>query len=423
MTLQSLGVAFSHGLISSLSACVYPLIPITTAIFGAGRVGHWLEGFILSGIYVAGMSITYVTIGLVAALGGTVFGSYMGSPEVIYLFAALFFLLGLGFLGVIPLPIPNFAEKIHLKKSSSIFYPLILGIFSGFIAAPCTAPLFGALLIDIARNSAENQSILPGIVQALAFSLGMGLPFLFIGGFALKLPKPGSWMNVVKYVGASILIASGFHYLEDVMGPFPDYDLLIQYAIIGAAIYVIFMWLSAPKEEMMPGFRGKLMTGSFVTIAAIGLFLATSPIVRSDIQVVKPVHTDHDGHDHGSHNRSGLVWHPELDEGLETVEPGGLVLVDFWAEWCAACKKMESELFTDPDFKTLVKKYKLTLIRIDFTEIDSPEKEEIAERYQIQGLPFLAITDKTGILLDNMLGFKNKSTALDQLNEIFSGLN
>lgn len=157
MNIQSISLAFLNGLISSMSACVYPLIPITTAIFGAGKTGHWLEGLSLSGIYVSGMALTYVALGLVAALTGSVFGSYMGSPIVIFVFSMMFFVLALGFLDIIPLPLPNFGDKLQTRKTSKYGYPLILGIFSGFIAAPCTAPLYGAILLDIAKLGCQQK--------------------------------------------------------------------------------------------------------------------------------------------------------------------------------------------------------------------------------------------------------------------------
>lgn len=414
--MQALVVAFSQGLISSLSACVYPLIPITTAIFGAGRVGHWAEGFMLSGIYVAGMSLTYVTLGLAAALGGSVFGQYMGSPEGLTIFALIFFLLGLGFLGIIPLPLPNFGDKLQVEKKESVLYPFILGIFSGFIAAPCTAPLFGALMIEIAQNAAQHETLLPGITQALSFSLGMGLPFLFIGGFALKLPKPGKWMQAIKYFGATVLFASAFHYLEDLYGPFPPESLLLQYSALGGVIFIIFLSLTEPLSgEVAAGFRAKLSLSVFLLVAAYGLFLATSPFRTTGAVISKPAPwvVDQEG-DHIQH-----IWHDNLEAGLKEAElRNAPVLIDFWAEWCAACFKMEEELFVSEEFHRLLDKYGFALVRLDFTDTDTQEKEDIGEKYEIRGLPTLVITDKEGNMVDKVLGYRNKELSIEKIEEI-----
>ncbi len=415
MTFQALGIAFSQGLISSLSACVYPLIPITTAIFGAGRVGHWMEGFLLSSVYVAGMSITYVSLGLIAALGGSVFGAYMGSSEAIVIFAVLFILLGLGFLGVIPLPLPNLGDKLHVEKKESILYPLILGIFSGFIAAPCTAPLFGALMIDIAQNAANEASLLPGITQALAFSLGMGLPFLFIGGFALKLPKPGKWLQAVKYVGATVLFASAFHYLEDLVAPYPAESYLFRYAFLGAAIFFVFLALSEPlSDEPVTGLRSKFSLTLSLFVAAFGLFLATSPLRTTNVSFSSQDISNQSDFKPGEHG-----WYSDYQEGLRAAEEKQtLALIDFWAEWCAACFKMEKDLFTSDEFRDFVAANNIVLIRLDFTDTDTQEKEDIAQKYEIHGLPTLVIADEDGEMVGKMLGFRNKELALERLSEI-----
>lgn len=396
--LPGLGIAFSHGLLSSLSACVYPLIPITTALFGGGQVKNWLHSFALAAIYVAGMAVTYVALGVIAALSGTVFGSYLGMPEVSFAFGVAFILLGLAFIGILPLPLPNFADKLQVKKSSSIFYPLVLGIFSGFIAAPCTAPLFGGILLEIANAAAESGSVTPGITQALAFSLGMGLPFLLIGGFALKLPKPGNWLNTVKYIGGVVLIAAGFHYIEDIIGPFPSAENIKLMVAVGIFLFILFFIMSAPLSHPPAKKSEKLKPASFLIIAAFGLFLITSPFAARQSQ--QPA----DG------------WYQSLDAALGAAsENNSPVLIDFWAEWCVACHKMEEQLFPSAEFKELVEKHNLTLARLDFTDSSDSDKIEIAQKYYIKGLPTLVLTDSEGNMLHSFVGYKSKAATLAEM--------
>ena len=418
MTLAILGTAFAQGLISSLSACVYPLIPITTALFGAGRVGHWLQGFFLSSVYVLGMALTYVALGLAAALGGSVFGGYLGDPIVVVVFALLFVLLGLGFLGVIPMPLPNFGDKLHVEKKNMITYPLILGIFSGFIAAPCTAPFFGAVLVDIAANSATNESVLPGVTQAFSFSLGMGLPFLLIGTFAVKLPKPGKWLQVVKFIGATVLFTFALHYIEDIAGPFPHADNLLLFAVLGVLLFTVFIVLSDPlNASVMETTRGKFYVSMFLGIAAFGLFLATSPL-RANTNPVEPVNI-------GStdlHVEGEVVWHDSLEEGKKVAkQSGGVILIDFWAEWCTQCYVMEEKLFTTSEFRSIVLSKGIILVRLDVTKADA-NKEKLLQKYNAVGLPTLVLTDADGNLIDSALGFRNKEHSLSWMRNITAGI-
>jgi len=416
MEIQSLAMAFLNGLISAMSACVYPLIPITTAIFGAGKTGHWLQGLLLSAIYVLGMAITYMTLGVVAALSGTIFGAYMGSPTVILIFSVIFFLLGLSFLDIIPLPIPNFGDKLQARKTSKFSYPLILGIFSGFIAAPCTAPLFGAILIDIAKNSAMQQSLVPGVVQALSFSLGMGFPFLLIGGFALKLPKPGRWMKVIKFIGATVLFTAGFHYLEDVIGPYPPEGARYTMALLGLALTLVFFMLSEPLdkkgvsgEEGDKSFRQKSATVFFLFIAAFGFFLTTS--------LLKP---GQGANTLANSSNSAKAEFTNLDTAMKASSKNSILLIDFWAEWCTACHKMDAELFSSGDFKDLVSKYNLVIVRLDYTSPDSPEREDIIQKYQIPGFPTLLVTNTQGREIGRLMGFKSRDETIKNLEALLA---
>lgn len=409
-----MGVAFIHGLISAMSACVYPLIPITTAIFGAGKTSHWLEGLLLSAVYVCGMALTYVALGVVAALSGTIFGSYMGSPVAIILFAVIFFYLALSFIDILPLPIPNFGNVLQTKKTNKIFYPLALGVFSGFIAAPCTAPLYGAILIDIAKNAAMNKSLAPGITQALFFSLGMGFPFLLIGGFAMKLPKPGRWLRVVKYVGALVLLTAGFHYVEDLVGPYPPESAKYTMAILGVVLCLVFFVLSEPlgkaeDEVLEKTSRQKIGVVFFLLISAFGLFLTTS--------LLKPGQ-NLEKHTNGSID--GKADYTDLKTAMKSGGPEDILLVDFWAQWCTACHKMDEDLFPTSDFKDLVKRYNLAIVRLDYTDMDSKDKEEIIQKYKIPGFPTLLIIDKKGNEIGRTLGFHDKEDTIKTLDNILS---
>ncbi|MCB1201794.1 MAG: thioredoxin family protein [Leptospiraceae bacterium] len=402
ISLAAISFAFAQGLISSLSACVYPLIPITTALFTTGHVKRWWHGFLLSGVYVIGMAVTYVSLGLVAALGGSVFGAWLAQPAAVIVFSLIFVYMGLAFAGILPLPLPNMANHLHTERKRGLLYPLVMGIFSGFIAAPCTAPLFGTLLIDIAQRAAKQESILPGIILATSFSLGMGLPFLAIGGFAMKLPKPGKWLQAIKYIGATVLLAAAFHYLEDIFGPFPPQRYLLGFAAVGLFLAVTFYFLADPfSSDDAIDKPGKVAATAFLLVAGFGVFLASSPISsRSAL----PANTVQQG-----------GWHSDLQSAFQAAEKKqGPVVIDFWAEWCEACHEMEAKLFPSPEFQALVKEFNVTLARLDFTEMND-ESNEIATRYAIRGLPTLVIANPEGKMFGQVIGFHSKELALKEL--------
>ena len=83
-------LAFGGGVLTSLTPCVYPLIPITLAVFGADRDTPPLRSFLLSCCYVLGITTTFTALGLFAASTGAVFGSVLGNPIVILFLTLLF---------------------------------------------------------------------------------------------------------------------------------------------------------------------------------------------------------------------------------------------------------------------------------------------------------------------------------------------
>ena len=405
MDITTLAKDYSQGLIAAFSACVYPLIPIITAVFGATQVKVWYKSLSLSMIYVAGMCLTYVALGIAASLGGSVFGSYMGNKWFIIAFGCIFFFLGLWFMGLIPVKIPNFANKLQIKNKNVVLYPLIMGIFSGFIAAPCTAPLFGALLIDIAAKASENQSIIPGTMRALSFSLGMGTPFLLIGGLSISLPKPGRWLQAVKYFGAAILFTAGFHYFQDLGIDFPPKGAEVSLAITGFFIFIVFFILAEPLTDPE---TDKSMTKpqvlTFLLIAAFGLFMATSPLAsRSSNEVEK----------------SSLKWETSIQKALqEAEEKKAILLIDFWAEWCMACHEMDKKLFASSDFAEMAKKTNVILVRLDFTD-ENDENLKLAQKYDIKGLPTVVIANSKGDKLEDIIGFHSKDLAMYEIEKFF----
>src|SRR5438105_221504 len=80
-------VLFLGGVLTSLTPCVYPLIPITVSVFGARRARHRARSVALSAVYVAGIAAMFSALGLFAALSGKAFGTALASPWVIALLA------------------------------------------------------------------------------------------------------------------------------------------------------------------------------------------------------------------------------------------------------------------------------------------------------------------------------------------------
>lgn len=206
-------VAYAAGLVTSLTPCVYPMIPVVVTFMAGAAQGSRARALRLSAVYVGGMAVVYAALGVAAATFGLRFGDFSRTPWVYFPVAIFIGLMGLSMLDVLTIPIPGFAGTMQSKGVSRGGWlgALIMGVASGFVAAPCSAPVLALLLVWVAKT----RNVVWGGTLMLAFSLGLGTLLLLLGtssGLITALPKAGPWMSAIKKVCGilMLLIAVGF---------------------------------------------------------------------------------------------------------------------------------------------------------------------------------------------------------------------
>jgi cytochrome c-type biogenesis protein len=213
--LAALATLFGAGLLTSLTPCIYPMIPITAGVIG-GSAGEAPSRRRLAGLtftYVAGLALLYATLGLLAGLSGTLFGTVSASPWARFAIANLLLLFGLAMLDVLPVAAPQrllrWAGGLRGGSYPAVF---LLGATSGVVAAPCGAPAFAAVLTWVATTGSAAL----GFLYLLVFSLGMTALLVAVGlfsGVAARLPRAGRWTGIIKKVAGILLIAMAEYYL------------------------------------------------------------------------------------------------------------------------------------------------------------------------------------------------------------------
>jgi cytochrome c-type biogenesis protein len=205
--------AYLAGVLVSFTPCIYPVIPITAAVIGGQRDISGARGFVLSLFFVLGLALTYTALGVFAALTGKLFGTIQTRPLTLGVLGGLFILMGLAMLDVFQLSLERYAPRgLTGGNRTGIFGSFMIGVTSGFILGPCTAPVLAVILGVVAAR----QSIFFGGSLLFVFSLGVGSLLVLVGTFAgilASLPKSGAWMTGVKKLSGIVMLAAGAYFL------------------------------------------------------------------------------------------------------------------------------------------------------------------------------------------------------------------
>ena len=216
--LTALPILFIAGVLTSLTPCIYPMIPITAAIVGGSAVGDAprprARTVMLTLAYVIGLATAYASLGLFAGLSGTIFGSVSTNPWLYFGMANLLVLAALAMLDVIPVRLPTalLTRAATAGEGGKISGALIMGAVSGLVAAPCSAPVMAAVLTWV---TATKSGVL-GFIYLFVFSLGMCTLLVVVGlfsGTVARLPRAGEWMVWVKRLFALIMLGVAEYYL------------------------------------------------------------------------------------------------------------------------------------------------------------------------------------------------------------------
>ncbi len=205
---------FGAGVLTSLTPCIYPMIPITASVL-AGTAGdepsrRRTVGLTLT--YVTGLALFYAVLGLMAGLTGSLFGTVSANPWVRFATGNVLLLFALAMLDVIPLSAPqrllNWAGNLGGGSYPAVF---LLGATSGIVAAPCGAPAFAVVLTWVAATGAGVM----GFLYLFVFSLGMTALLVVVGLFSgtlARLPQAGRWTGWIKKSAGVIMLGVAQYY-------------------------------------------------------------------------------------------------------------------------------------------------------------------------------------------------------------------
>ncbi|GAL07379.1 cytochrome c-type biogenesis protein DsbD protein-disulfide reductase [Photobacterium aphoticum] len=405
----------------AFTPCVLPMYPILSGIvLGNGQVSH-RRAFGLAFAYVQGMALTYTLLGLVVASAGLQFQAAMQHPYILIGLSGLFVVLALSMFGTYTLQLPSRVQTwlhslSHQQQGGRWGGVFAMGAISGLVCSPCTtAPLSGALIYV-----AQSGDLLTGAVALYALALGMGIPLIAAAMFGNKLlPQAGAWMTHVKTGFGFVLLAVPLFLLERIL---PAQIMPLLWGSLG---FVAFGWLYYVKMTLDKAHQQK--TGQHFTrldqkaplrtwhstalgvVAFLGMFASAVPIYHqlsgngADASAVSVTFTRIENID-------------DLELALENARAEGKpVMLDFYADWCVACKEFDEYTFHDPDVAAQLGQF--VLLQADVTG-NTPTDFELLQSMDVLGLPTVDFWDAKGNRLEHarLTGFTKAAPFLAHLD-------
>jgi len=408
--IYALAIVFFAGVLTSLTPCIFPMIPITLAVLGTKDHGHSRrQGFKLSLSYVFGIAMTYAILGVVAAKTGALFGSLLGHPVVVSLIALLFVIMGRSMYGFFEIQAPAALTNrlANTKTQKGIIGAFLSGLIAGVVASPCVGPV----LISILAYVAQTQNMVTGFVLLFVYALGLGQLFLVIGTFHTflqRLPRSGVWMENVKYVFGTMMIGMALYFVQPVAHS-ALFDGLLATTFFGLSLLTQFY-----KRHPGPmGPREKLKKSLGVILVILGLIFTMKAFIPEHMRPKVLGQTT-------TQNYAKPKWSKYSDELLaQATKEKRPVIIDFKADWCLACKELELYTFSDPQVMSLGEKF--LWLEFDATS-PSDELDALQKRYGIGGLPYILFYDDTGKLRTDLTltGFEKAPEFLSRMNSALS---
>jgi thiol:disulfide interchange protein DsbD len=419
------GVFLLAGLLLSFTPCVLPMLPILSSIIvgQTGRVSR-ARGFGLALAYSLGMALVYTAFGMAAGLAGEGLAAALQNAWVLGGFALLLALLSLSMFGVYELQMPGFVQTRVTQWSGNLQGGQHVGVFlmgglSALIVGPCVAaPLAGALVYI-----SQTKDVVLGGVALFALASGMSVPLLLVGLSAGSLlPRAGVWMERVKHFFGVMLLAVALWLVSPVL---PGWALMLG---VAALLLVSAVYLGA-FERLHDGVTpGRALTKGAGLMLAVLATLQLAGVASGGRDLLQPLqHLSAGGAAHAgtlTAKKDELHFQTVTNlAGLDAAVQASArpVMLDFYADWCVACKEMEAFTFTDDAVRQRLSG--MTLLRVDVTA-NSADHKALMRKYGLFGPPALLFFPPAGDELSQarVIGFQNAKDFGNHLDRVGTGI-
>jgi thioredoxin:protein disulfide reductase len=411
--LSSVFLLFMGGLVASMLPCTYPLYPITAGII-RGRSddrSRWKHPI----TYYLGLSFIYFLFGLIAGVTGGAFNTVLRLPETNFIIAGIIFLLALTSVDL--LYIPLFNSRSLGEKTKGLSGTFMLGMGAGLLSSPCVGPIVVTILIQLTSGVKDVSIFTMGVAgfKMLLFGLGLGVPFLLVGVFGVKLPKSGQWMKYIQFALGALVLYFSYSFYEKGIALSGISSVASRQILLGFFI-VLFSSYILQKEDKLTHEKMKHSL-AFLSVV-LGILLLSNPILFSNQTVTRTTNlTEPVSKEPKVKIDGNLTWYRDKKEAFAAAkESNRKVFTDFYADWCTNCKEFEKLTLSDTALNEALQK--VILLKV----IDT---DPIFEEYQADerfpelkiGLPFFVITNADDTVIYKTNSYLNTKEMIRAISE------
>jgi thiol:disulfide interchange protein DsbD len=323
--------------------------------------------------------------------------------------------LGASMFGFFEIQPPAFLTRLQSKRGPGQVGILLMGAVTGLVASPCLGPVLLALLAWIAKTG----DVFRGFSMLFVFALGMGVLLIAIGTFAgvlTALPKSGAWMVRVREVLGLVLAGAGIYYIALALATKGVPERATWMIAVGIVLAVVGYMIGGADERavaegssVVPGTRRFLRKGLGTVVVVAGVYLS---LVGLSVAGLAPswLRTG----PAGTHNQAGdgVVWSGSYDSAMRTAKAENRpVMIDFSADWCVYCKKLESDVFSDRRVGAESKRF----VNI---KIDADKSKNVVREHDVLGLPTVVFLDSAGAEVGRIQSYVNADEFLERMKSV-----